>query len=133
MDRYRLLLLAFITGFIGDAATQIMIGSDILGTSGWGLKEYFAQHGRAESMFIAGGMLTLFFAVYLSTGLPVNFATMTVYGVLLDLLFRKTMVFHSLAKYYESLNYFFSALWGVIPMVIPLVLYKIIDKVQSKD
>ena len=28
------------------------------------LKDYFHQHGRAESLFIAGGMMTLFYVIY---------------------------------------------------------------------
>jgi hypothetical protein len=76
-------------------------------------------------------MLAIFFAAYIyGTGLPVTLVTMAIYGVLLDLLFRETMVFPSLQGYYDHLNYFWSAVWGAIPMMLPLALVYLIGKKQ---
>jgi hypothetical protein len=132
----KLLTLAFFTGFIGDALLQIITSRRVASGSqtkyDWGLKEYFKQHGRAEALFIASGMLTLFYILYVSvidvdkTSFKANLLYLTIYGILLDLLFRKLNIFSSLKGYYKSLNYFWSAVWGIIPMLIPYVLYKYI-------
>jgi len=113
--------IACLVGFIGDMLLQF--GSKYLhlgGKTGWGLKEYFALHGSAESTFIAGGMMTLFYVLYDLVRLPMNYTYLAIYGILLDLFFRKTMLFASLKGYYEYFNYFWSAIWGAIPMVLPL-------------
>lgn len=119
--------IATAVGFIGDAILQILVKNGLGGTSGWGLKQYFNQHGKAESMFTAAGMLAVFFAIYVSTGLPLKVQYLAIYGIMLDLVFRKTMIFSSLNAYYNSLNYFWSAVWGVIPMIIPLLILKILN------
>jgi hypothetical protein len=90
------------------------------GPTNWGLKEYFEQHGPAESLFIAGGMMTLFYSTFMLTGLPINYVNLSMYGILIDLLFRKFMIFKSLDGYYTYFNYLMSAIWIVIPMCIPL-------------
>lgn len=117
-----LLEIACLTGFIGDILLQI--GCKYLhfgGPSGWGLKEYFKQHGSAESTFIAGGMMTLFYI--LMGSIPKTYPNLAVFGILLDLFFRKTMIFQSLKGYYEYFNYFWSGFWMAIPMMIPLLIY----------
>ena len=128
--RFHLLMAACLTGFLGDAGLQFLVKGvkgvkgglpPLGGTTGWGLKEYFAQHGSAESLFIAGGMLSLFYLVYLVV-LPPNPVYLAVYGVLLDLVFREFALFPSLTGYYRHLNYFWSAFWGAVPMVIPYYL-----------
>jgi hypothetical protein len=53
---------------------------------------------------------------------------LAIYGIILDLIFRKTMLFSSLKGYYQYFNYFWSAVWGAIPMIIPLLIYDIIKK-----
>ena len=118
-----LIIIACLTGFLGDGILQVLSKY----TSGWGLKPYFKQHGSIESLFIAGGMMALFFIIYDFTGLPINWFYLGIYGVLLDLLFRKTMLFPSLKGYYNHLNYFESAIWGAIPAIIPLLIMKIIS------
>jgi hypothetical protein len=116
----KLLASACLTGFLGDAGLQILTKYfNLGGPTGWGLKPYFALHGAAESLFIAGGMLTIFYVAYLAV-LPPNWIYLAVYGVILDLLFRKTMLFSSLTGYYAHLNYFWSAFWGAVPMIMPL-------------
>jgi hypothetical protein len=122
-----LIAIATIVGFVGDALLQVV--SKKVGGSGWGLKQYFIQHGSVESTFIAGGMLGLFYIIYAvfnaSLGLPFNIITMAIYGVLLDLLFRVTGLFPSLDGYYRNLSYVSSAIWGAIPMMIPIIIYQL--------
>lgn len=125
-----LLAIACITGFIGDMLLQIGVKQLHLGgPTGWGLKGYFSQHGSAESTFIAGGMMTIFYVLLGS--LPKTYTGLAIYGVILDFIFRKTMLFASLKEYYEYFNYFWSAVWGAIPMIIPLLIYDIIQKVYK--
>ena len=59
----RLLTISCFTGFGGDAMLQYLT-QFMGGESGWGLKEYFEQHGSMEALFIAGGMMTLFYILY---------------------------------------------------------------------
>ena len=118
----KLISIACITGFVGDAGLQLLTKS-MGGPSGWGLKPYFQQHGAAESLFIAGGMMTIFYVIYLYVlGLTPNLYYLAIYGIILDYIFRKTMLFPSLQGYYNNLNYFWSAFWGAIPMILPLVI-----------
>jgi len=118
----KLISIACVTGFAGDAGLQLL--TKIMGgPSGWGLLPYFKQHGAAESLFIAGGMMTIFYVIYLYVlGLPPNLYYLAIYGIILDYIFRKTMLFPSLQGYYNHLNYFWSAFWGAIPMILPLVI-----------
>jgi hypothetical protein len=122
-----IIAISTIVGFLGDGSLQLLTHYGMGGESGWGLNEYFAQHGRAEATFIAGGMLGLFAILFALTGLRFTIQNMIIYGILLDLLFRLTGIFPSLNGYYNSLNYFWSAVWGVIPLVIPLIIYKILE------
>jgi len=122
----QLIIIACLTGFIGDGILQILINF-MGGKTGWGLREYFKQHGSIESLFIAGGMMTLFYIIYLILlGLPPTGYYLAIYGVLLDLLFRETMIFPSLQGYYDHLNYFWSAFWGAVPMILPLGIMKLV-------
>ena len=124
-DSSKLISIALFVGFVGDLLLQIMTKHGLGGSSGWGLKEYFVQHGFRESTFIAGGMLALFYVLYNITGLPFTILNMFLYGILLDLVFRLFRIFPSLDGYYKYLNYFWSALWGAIPMIIPLLIYNL--------
>ena len=127
-----LLGLACASGFFGDALLQTLTHASLGGPTGWGLNQYFEQHGRAESMFVAAGMMTVFYAIYLFIlRLPVKWYYLAIYGVILDLIFRKTMLFPSLKGYYNHLNYFWSAVWGIIPMLLPLLLYQLVKKTKK--
>jgi hypothetical protein len=122
----KLLAAACLTGFFGDAGLQILTKKfNLGGPSGWGLNPYFALHGSAEALFIAAGMMTLFYVLYLAV-FPANWIYLVVYGILLDLLFRKTMLFSSLTGYYSHLNYFWSGFWGAVPMLIPFIVASIL-------
>ena len=119
--------IACATGIVGDSLLQLGAANGLGGPTGWGLDEYFKQHGRAESIFIAGGMMVIFFLILICTPWPtrpITFIVLAIYGVLLDLLFREAMIFKSLRGYYEYFNYFWSAVWGAIPLMMPLLIYK---------
>lgn len=118
-------MLAFFTGFFGDFILQEGAKMGMGGSSNWGLKKYFEQHGANESLFIAGGMLTLFFSVYVLLGFPLTYINISIYGIIIDLLFRQFRIFHSLDGYYKYFNYVESAVWIAIPMCIPLLLQRI--------
>lgn len=115
-----------LVGFFGDASLQLL--SKYKKDNFWGLKPYFKQHGSSESLFIAGGMLALFYIIFIYIfvnlfKIPLTWYTITIYAIILDLLFRKFSIFKSLNPYYDSLNYFWSAFWAIIPMLIPYFIY----------
>jgi len=116
-EKFILLSIACIVGFVGDFLLQI------IGNKNWGLQGYFKQHGPVESVFIAGGMMTIFYVLYLLLKLPLKLEYLAVYGIVLDLIFRKFRIFPSLDGYYSALNYFESGLWGAIPLMLPLFIY----------
>lgn len=124
-----LISIACLTGFIGDALLQLSSKYPaISGPTAWGLNPYFSQHGSMESLFVAGGMMTLFYVIYIDIlNLKVTYLGLIIYGIILDYLFRKTMLFPSLKMYYEHLNYFWSAFWGAIPMIIPFLVFNLIN------
>ena len=114
---------AFMVGFVGDATLQV-ISPRLGGPTGWGLTQYFEQHGKAEALFTAGGMMALFYIIYLYVfKLPPTYLYMIIYGIILDLLFRQFTIFPSLKGYYEYLNYFWSGFWQAFSMVLPLFIY----------
>ena len=125
MDNFKLLTIACLVGFSGDFLLQL--GSHLMGGSTGlaDLNNYFKQHGRAESLFIAGGMMTLFYIIFILSKIPINYINLSIYAIVLDLLFRELMIFPSLGGYYNYLNYFWSAFWEVFSMCIPLFIYKL--------
>ena len=127
MNKFLLLAVACFTGFIGDFLLQTGVRVGLGGPTGWGLKDYFRLHGAAESLFIPGGMMSLFYALFLLSGIPVTFVNLAIYGVLLDFIFRIFMIFPSLTGYYEYFNYFWSAVWGIIPLCLPLAIVILIS------
>ena len=116
---------ACLVGFGGDFLLQRGVKMGLGGPTGWGLKEYFAQHGSTEALFIAGGMMSLFYALYVNAGFPLNYQSLALYGIILDFVFRKLMIFPSLEGYYEYFNYFWSAVWGAIPLILPFFIYNL--------
>jgi hypothetical protein len=129
-----IIALALLTGFFGDLVLQLLTKSTLFrsllgGPTGWGLVPYFKQHGSNEAMYVAAGMLGIFYVVYLYVlRLPLRYDYLALYGVALDLLFRQANLFPSLSGYYAHLNYFWSAVWGAIPMVIPYFLLRCLKK-----
>ena len=123
LNKGRLITVAALVGVVGDFSLQILTKL-IGGKTGWGLNSYFKQHGQAEAIFIAGGMMAMFYMVYIYVlRLPITVLNLAIYGVVWDLVFRMFKTFGSLEGYYKHLNYFFSGLWGAIPMVAPYLLY----------
>ena len=123
-----IIAIAIWTGLVGDYLLKYLVKSLHLGgTTGWGLIPYFKQHGSNESAFTAAGMMGVFYAIYLIIPkISMNYFNLAVYGIALDLLFRKTMLFPSLKGYYAALNYFWSAVWGAIPMMLPYFIAQVI-------
>jgi len=121
-----IIAIACIVGFIGDFLLQLGSKLGLGGPTGWGLKDYFAQHGSIESLFIAGGMMTIFYVLYLLVLKP-NYLYLAIYGIVLDFIFRKLNVFPSLNGYYKYFNYFWSAVWGAIPLMLPYFIYSKIN------
>jgi hypothetical protein len=121
-----LLSIACIVGFVGDGLLQFGSRLNMGGSNSWGLKGYFKLHGSAESTFIAGGMMSIFYVIYYLSQTPISYTNLAIYGILLDFIFRKTMLFASLKEYYQHLNYFWSAVWGAIPMIIPLFIFNLL-------
>ena len=124
MGPCNLVVIAAVVGLIGDALLQVMVRAGMGGSSGWGLKEYFQQHGVGESLCVAAGMMALFYILYIALKWPLTWPWLALYGIVLDLLFRKLRLFSSLDGYYKSLNYFWSAVWGAIPLVLPLLIHQ---------
>jgi hypothetical protein len=125
----RLIVIAVLTGFLGDLILQLMVNKKILGADKWGLDPYFAQHGKAEASFIAGGIMGGFYSLYALTGLPFKLQYMAIYGLIIDLIYRHARVFPSLDKYYENVGYFGTVVVGaVVPLCIPLLIIKLIDR-----
>ena len=79
-------------------------------------------------MFTAAGMMAIFYIIYVAAGLPLKLQWLALYGVILDFIFRVSGIFPSLKGYYAHLNYFWSAVWGAIPMILPLLVWKAINK-----
>jgi hypothetical protein len=125
-----LVALAFLTGFFGDILLQTGAKMGLGGATGWGLNEYFAQHGAAEATCIAGGMMALFYILILplikKNDHLLNLFYLAIYGIILDFIFRKMMIFSSLKGYYIYFNYFWSAVWGAIPLILPYLIYLVI-------
>ena len=121
-----ILLITFLTGFFGDILLQIGDKLGLGGPTGWGLRDYFKLHGAAESTCIAGGMMTLFYILILpifgKLTVTQTFIFLAIYGVVLDLLFRELVIFKTLDAYYRYFNYFCSAVWGAIPLILPYLI-----------
>lgn len=125
-DKYRLLIIAALVGFIGDALTQLAMNKKIVHLAG--LEEYFQRHGKVESMFIASAILSLFYAIYLMLNLPLKWYYLAIYGIVLDIIFRRFRVFPSLDKFYSSYNYLQTGLMATaIPFVLPIIINNAIN------
>jgi len=124
-DSALLLSIACIVGFVGDFLLQFATKTT---SFDYGLRGYFQEHGPIESLFVAGGMMTIFYVIYLFSGLPLKWQYIAVYGVLLDIIFRVFRVFPSLDGYYSALTPFWTCLWEAVSMLIPLVIYSFFIK-----
>ena len=111
---------ATLTGFFGDASLQLLTSKGLGGPTGWGLNSYFSQHGRIESLFIGAGMMAVFFVIYIYIlKLPLKPTYLAVYGMLIDIVFRKFRIFPSLDGYYKNQSYFDTMIvGGSLPTII---------------
>lgn len=127
----QLVAIAATVGFIGDILLQIgVFNLNLGGNTGWGLKDYFLHHGRRESAFIAAGMMALFYLIFLRLPSSEKYMllSLSVFAIILDLIFRIFVIFPSLWLYYDYFNYFWSAVWAVIPMLIPFIIHIVLKK-----
>jgi hypothetical protein len=129
----KLVTIACLTGFFGDASLQLMTKKfGMGGPTGWGLKQYFALHGTGEALCVAAGMMSIFYIIYLYIlRLPPVWYYLAIYGIVLDFIFRKLRLFQSLDGYYKALNYFWSAFWGAVPMVMPLLVLILLNLLKK--
>lgn len=127
LDNYGTLIsTAAAVGAAGDLSLQILtkIFAD---KTGWGLNIYFEQHGFMESLFIAGGMMSIFYMIYIYVlKLKISTLYLAIYGVIWDALFRFFRIFHSLDGYYSYLGIILSAFWGAVPMILPYLIYSVV-------
>lgn len=112
--------ISFFVGFFGDILLQTTIkiipeNKDIAG-----LRPYFKQHGRIESVFIASGLMFLAAYIFQLTKFKLNYINLFLFGGFLDILFRFFRIFPSLDTYYIAMNPVESFIWAGIPMIIPL-------------
>jgi len=83
-------------------------------------------------MFIAGGMLSFFYVIYMYLfQFPITWLYVGLFGIVLDILFRFTRIFPSLDGYYHHVTYGWTAFWGFVPMVLVLGLFKIITTLKT--
>jgi hypothetical protein len=115
----RVIPLAFAVGFFGDLLVQLL-------PQGPALTNYFAQHGKFESMLIAGAALTLVFSLYYLTGFKFTLASAFVIGIVMDLVARLGVI-PSLMPYYRTSNFFLSIISaGIIPILLVWLAQKIV-------
>jgi len=132
IDKGHLISVAAAVGVYGDLSLQIL-SKCIGGKTGWGLNAYFRQHGVGESLFVAGGMMAIFYMIYIyALKLPITVINLAIYGIVWDILFRGYRLFNSLDGYYNHLGIISSAFWGAIPMIAPYIIYTLYkgDKIQ---
>ena len=84
----------------------------------WGFDKYFKYHGLVESSLMAAGTMALAYIIYIQLKIPINYVYLAIFGIVLDFVFRKLDLKY-LDDYYNRFNYFWSAVWGAIPMVLP--------------
>lgn len=119
------LVSGLLVGSAGDASLQVFLQ---LTDKDYGLKKYFAQHGRLESIFIAGSMIQTLSAPYYLIDPSMNYLGLAVYGAGLDVAFRQyhMEIFPSLEDYYKKVDPIWSAVWGAIPMMMVGAIYRML-------
>lgn len=107
---------AFFVGLFGDITLQLIENQR---PNFAGLRGYFRQHGRMESMAIASAIMYFLALVYEMLGLPKNIVYLFIYGGLWDIAFRKLKIMPSLRGYEKALSPLQTFIWGGISLVIP--------------
>jgi len=106
-----------LVGMVGDGILQFIVKNS-KDVDLWGLKTYFRLHGRAESIFVAGGMLGFFSMMYSIYDPTFSTPGLCLYGAILDLIFRYCHVFPSLGAYYAHFSVALTILWAIIPFLM---------------
>lgn len=128
MELYNLILIAWLVGFIGDLTVQLANKQHITGFSGKGLTTYFWIHGRAESAFIAAGIIAGFYAIWIGLGLPLRWEFILPVALILDLIWNYANIFPSLKEYYKEPYIPRTILGVVIPFLLPLLIWKVLNR-----
>ncbi len=115
---------SFLLGFLGDGALQLVV-ANYPPAKDWGLSDYFARHGKLESMLIAGGLTYGVAAAYVyAMGEPdlrrdwwKLFAT----GALGDLAIDKLDLLPTIRPFYDRFSVPFTMGLGGLIMLVPAV------------
>lgn len=120
----KLITIAFMVGLVGDMLLQIYTNNF---GDGMGLKNYFEQHGKVESLLIGAAIVCFAYILYMVVlQLPLSYTNLFIYGILVDFVFRFTRFFPSLNEYYDKLNIFQTAvIGGSGPAILPYFIYKV--------
>lgn len=105
---------ALLVGALGDASLQAIVKSSSEKNK-FGLLTYFEQHGTAESIFTAAGMMGVFTALYDVIDPSMMSGGLMAYGTLLDLIFRYARIMPSLDDYYKKFNPLSTIAFAIIP------------------
>lgn len=110
---------AVFVGVAGDATLQTIVNNSD-DANKFGLKTYFEQHGSLESLFIAGGMMGLFSALYKYIDPEFNTKGLIAYGAILDIIFRffRETIMPSLDDYYKHFNAIQTIVFAIIPFLM---------------
>lgn len=127
-----LVISACFVGLFGDLLMQIL-GRYVPYYKKCCLSEYFKQHGVAESLFIAMGLMSFIYIFYIYVlKFPLKWYYLALYGIVLDLIFRVARVFPSLDQFYDNHGYIFTAiLGGAVPILIPFVFVKLLEYIKK--
>ena len=124
IDKFKFLVVVALTGFFGDLFLQFCV--KYLGFD-WGLEQYFSEHGTAESLTLGAGLMTILFVIYFIFPFEINYINLAIYGIVLDIIFRQTMIFQSLTDYYNVQNHFETMIiGGALPVMLPLFIYQLV-------
>lgn len=107
---------AFFAGMLGDMTLQLIESQR---PNFGGLRGYFKQHGRIESIAIASALMYFLALIYEFSGLPKTIPYLFIYGGLWDIAFRQFKIMPSLVGYEKALSPIQTFIWGGISLVIP--------------
>lgn len=105
---------ALLVGALGDASLQAIVKSSEEKNK-FGLMTYFEQHGTAESIFTAAGMMGVFTALYDVVDPQMMSGGLIAYGAILDLIFRYARIMPSLDDYYKKFNPLLTIIFAIVP------------------
>lgn len=78
-------------------------------------------------MFIAAGVLALFFFVWVSVGFPLTLPALVIGGIALDMMGRFGNFVPSLKEFYATSSVWETVLWaGIAPVVLTFLVWSIL-------